>query len=273
MIYVNSCGHDSHHPKPCNIEHKQGVPDYLILLIKRESWIYLNGEKHTVAPNFLICFPPDTYIHYGCDAIGYNDDWIHFIPDGREYDILQRLLPPMCQVLQPYNFHRLSEYVRMLSDIFHGHSCHKEESMDAFLHIFLYALQDELATDFGDSSMQKYYQAFSGLRTQVYNNPANNWSIPALAASLALSLSYFQHLYKQFFGCSCQQDIISARLELAKYYLKGSDMSIRSLSDFCGYDNELHFMRQFKKFVGMTPTEYRQKCAPIDAHAKSPVTY
>ena len=72
MIYVNSCGHDSHHPKPCNIEHKRGVPDYLILLIKRESWIYLDGEKHTVAPNSLICFPPDTYIHYGCDAIGYN---------------------------------------------------------------------------------------------------------------------------------------------------------------------------------------------------------
>ena len=29
MIYVNSCGHDSHHLKPCDIEHKNGVPDYL----------------------------------------------------------------------------------------------------------------------------------------------------------------------------------------------------------------------------------------------------
>lgn len=118
MIYVNSCGHDSHHPKPCNIEHKRGVPDYLILLIKRESWIYLDGEKHTVAPNSLICFPPDTYIHYGCDAIGYNDDWIHFLPDAQERDIFLELLPPFCQILHPYNFHRLSEYVRMLSDIF-----------------------------------------------------------------------------------------------------------------------------------------------------------
>lgn len=34
-------------------------------------------------------------------------------------------------------------------------------------------------------------------------------------------------------------------------------MSIRSLADFCGYENELHFMRQFKKFVGMTPSQYR----------------
>ena len=263
MIYVNSCGHDSHHPKPCNIEHKRGVPDYLILLIKRESWIYLDGEKHTVAPNSLICFPPDTYIHYGCDATGYNDDWIHFLPDAQERDIFLELLPPFCQILHPYNFHRLSEYVRMLSDIFYGDSRYREQSIDAFLHIFLYALQEELEENSNDPSVQKYYSAFSGLRTQIYNNPANNWSIPALADSLALSLSYFQHLYKQFFTCSCQQDIISARLELAKYYLTGSDMSIRSLSDFCGYDNELHFMRQFKKFVGMTPTEYRQKCAFI----------
>lgn len=50
MIYVNSCGHDSHHPKPCNIEHKRGVPDYLILLIKRESWIYLDGENTRSLP-------------------------------------------------------------------------------------------------------------------------------------------------------------------------------------------------------------------------------
>ena len=142
-------------------------------------------------------------------------------------------------------------------------SRYREQSIDAFLHIFLYALQEELEENSNDPSVQKYYSAFSGLRTQIYNNPANNWSIPALADSLALSLSYFQHLYKQFFTCSCQQDIISARLELAKYYQTGSDMSIRSLSDFCGYDNELHFMRQFKKFVGMTPTEYRQKCAFI----------
>lgn len=260
MIYVNSCGHDSHHPKPCNIEHKHGVPDYLILLIKQTSWIYLDGERLTVSPNSLICFPPNTYIHYGCDDIGYNDDWIHFFPDEQGQDEIQELLPPVCQILHPYNFHRLSEYVRMLSDIFYGHNRHMKKSIDAFLHLFLYALQEELEECSDDPTVQKYYHVFSRLRTQIYNNPATAWSVPALAASLCLSLSYFQHLYKQFFSCSCQQDIINARLELAKIYLRDSDMSIRSLSDFCGYDNELHFMRQFKKFVGMTPTEFRISC-------------
>lgn len=262
MIFVNSCGHDSHHLKPCNIEHKAGVPDYLILLIKHESWIILDGKKHTVHSNSLICFPPDTYIHYGCDTIGYNDDWIHFMLAEKEQDFFKALHLPMCQIVHPYDFHRLSEYVRMMSACYHSTSMHKEQIMDSFMHIFLYTLQEELEKVSDEPLVQKYYQDFSRLRTQIYNNPADVWTVPALAASICLSLSYFQHLYKHFFNCSCQQDIINARLALAKYYLSNSNMSIRGLADFCGYDNELHFMRQFKKFVGMTPTEYRQTTAP-----------
>ncbi len=258
MITVNSCGHASHHPRPCNIEHTTGISDYLILLIKQEAWVILDNKKHIMQPNSLICFPPDTYIHYGCDSIGYNDDWIHFIPDEKEQDFFQTLHLPMCQIVCPYNFHKLSEYVRLLSDSFHSSSPHKEQIVDSFMHIFLYALQDELEKLSSDSLMPKYYQDFSNLRTQIYNNPADSWTVPKLANSLCLSLSYFQHLYKQFFTCSCQQDIINARLEFAKYYLANSDMSIRSLASFCGYESDLHFMRQFKKFVGMTPTEYRQ---------------
>lgn len=74
MLYVNSCGHDSHHPRPCDIEHKNGLPDYLVLLIKKEAWVVLNGRREPIHPNALICFPPHTYIHYGCDQAGYNDD-------------------------------------------------------------------------------------------------------------------------------------------------------------------------------------------------------
>ena len=74
MITITGCGHDSHHPNPCNIEHDPGLSDYLILLIKQDAWVELDGIRHTMRPNSLICFPPDTYIHYGCDVAGYNDD-------------------------------------------------------------------------------------------------------------------------------------------------------------------------------------------------------
>lgn len=265
MISVTTCGHDSHHPKPCNIEHRQGVPDYLVLLIKQDSWIYINGEKKSVNPNSLICFPPNSYIHYGCDTVGYNDDWIHFILDEKEQNILQELEIPLYQILYPHDFHKLSEYVKMMSDAFHNVSSYREQIVDSFMHIFLYAVHEELGRLSDIEMPHKYYADFSALRTQIYNNPSNPRTIPQLADSLCLSLSYFQHLYKKFFGCSCQMDIINARLKLAKYYLLNSEMSIRGLADFCGYENELHFMRQFKKFVGKTPSEYRESRTNLES--------
>ncbi len=259
MIQVNSCGHDSHHPKPCDIEHKKGVPDYLLLLIKQESWMMLKGVKHLVHPNAVICLPPQTYIHYGCDKIGYNDDWIHFTLKDQELLLFSDLQIPMCQIVYPYDFHCLSEYVRLLSDNFHSSSSFREQITDSLMRTLLYSLKASLNKDFQNALMQKHYQGFSKLRTQIYNNPAAPWTVPALANSLNVSLSYFQHLYQSFFHCSCQQDIISARLNLSKYYLTSSDMGIREIADFCGYETDIHFMRQFKKFTGMTPTAYRQR--------------
>jgi len=257
MISVTNCGHDSHHPKPCDIEHRQGVPDYLLLLIKQNAWIEIDGERKEVDPNSVICFPPGSYIHYGCDAPGYNDDWIHFVLDEAEQDICTQLRIPFNQLLYPHDFHRLSEYVRLLSDAFFNTSTHTEQIIDSFMHIFLYTLNEELYLQKGTTTPPKYYADFASLRTGIYNDPSKAYTIPMLADSLCLSLSYFQHLYKEFFGCSCGQDIINARLGLAKYYLANSKMSIRGIADFCGYESELHFMRQFKKFVGVTPSAYR----------------
>jgi AraC family transcriptional regulator of arabinose operon len=58
------------------------------------------------------------------------------------------------------------------------------------------------------------------------------------------------------------QEVIMARIERAKFYLTTTDMSIKALSDFCGYESDLHFIRQFKKKEGLTPTEYRQLYKP-----------
>lgn len=259
MFYISNCGHDSHHLKPCDIEHRHSLTDYLMLLVKKEAWFYLDHEKITTKPNMVILFPPGCYIHYGCDSAGYNDDWIHFIGDSASLEQLSRLNLPMCQPCYPYDFHRLSQYVRLMTDVFHGHSAYTADMLDSFMQILLHSLKDELTRFTETETTPKHFSAFSALRTQLYNNPAMTWSVPAMADSLCLSVSYFEHLYKQFFHTSCQQDIIQARLSIAKFYLTSSEMNIRSISDFCGYENELHFMRQFKKFVGMTPTEYRKK--------------
>lgn len=257
MIQITNCGHDSRHPRPCNFEYRQGLPNYLILLVKREGWYYADGERALLRPNSLICFSPGTYIHYGCDAPGYNDDWIHFTADTEEQELLLKLQPHLHGLIYPRDFHRLSEYAGLITGIYHAASPYRTPMLDASMRLFLYALLEETEHP-QDAASPQYYRAFCELRTRIYNSPAAAPAIGELADSLCLSLSYFQHLYKKFFRCSCGQDIIRARLDLAKYHLQNSEISIRELSVLCGYNNELHFMRQFKKYVGKTPSEYRE---------------
>ncbi|HCL04174.1 MAG TPA: AraC family transcriptional regulator, partial [Lachnoclostridium phytofermentans] len=44
----------------------------------------------------------------------------------------------------------------------------------------------------------------------------------------------------------------------AKDLLSKTNMPIKEVANECGYKNEVHFMRQFKSIVGVTPSEYRK---------------
>lgn len=265
MINVLNCGHNSRHKKTCDILHPAGLNDYLFLLVKQYSWYYDSDGKRAVAPNSVLLFPPHTPIHYGCDTDDYNDDWIHFDLTEADTDILGTFHFPYGTILQPRDFRRLSDYARLISDEFHSDRIHREEIIDRLMHIFMCALHEELIrTEEQSTVMPKYYREFASIRTQIYNAPAADWTVNQLADTLCLSCSHFQHLYKRFFGCSCQHDIILARIALARFYLTSTDMSIYQLSLFCGYETDLHFMRQFKKHTGTTPSAYRRQTRCTD---------
>ena len=259
MISVTVCGHDSHHTTPCHMEHRNGLPDYLLLLIKAESWFMLDGKKVPVYPGTVILFDPGTYICYGRELPGYNDDWIHFASDEEENAFWNTLSLPHNRPVTPMDFPRLSRFIHLLTLEFRVPTSHSSAILDSLMHSLLYTLDSQIPKLENCGIEHHYYSDFSRLRASIYNNPAEDWSSERIAGSLNLSVSYFQHLYKQFFCSSCRHDVIQARLEQAKFYLKTSSMSIRNLAEFCGYGNELHFMRQFKKFEGMTPSEFRSR--------------
>jgi AraC family transcriptional regulator of arabinose operon len=52
-------------------------------------------------------------------------------------------------------------------------------------------------------------------------------------------------------------DVINSRIEHAKYLLTTTDISVKQIAQLCGYNNENHFMRQFKEITGITPTKFR----------------
>ncbi|MFD2878451.1 helix-turn-helix domain-containing protein [Paenibacillus rhizoplanae] len=107
--------------------------------------------------------------------------------------------------------------------------------------------------------VSKYYDSFLNLRNEVLSSPPPGILSNSLAERMNMSPSYFQQIYKQIFGIPAVSDIILNRVGHASYLLKNTTYTVSQISASCGYENDVHFMRQFKKFTGQTPSEYRGK--------------
>lgn len=79
------------------------------------------------------------------------------------------------------------------------------------------------------------------------------------AAELNLSANYLSDLLRKETGNSALNYIHSKLIELAKTELTTTDKTINEIAYSLGFEYSPHFTRMFKKYEGVTPTEYRKK--------------
>jgi DNA-binding LacI/PurR family transcriptional regulator/AraC-like DNA-binding protein len=96
------------------------------------------------------------------------------------------------------------------------------------------------------------------LQYNVYEEPQLEWTAKKAAAKIGISISYFQHLYRQFLNISFNADVISARLALAERLLVNTTLNISEIAEKCGYPDASHFMKLFRKKKGTTASDYRK---------------
>jgi two-component system response regulator YesN len=91
----------------------------------------------------------------------------------------------------------------------------------------------------------------------------------ALAASVNLSPSRLQHLFKDETGLTPAQYLKRLRLERAKELLEGSFLRLKEVMPLVGITDESHFVRDFKKAHGLPPRRYRsttRKSLTVHSH-------
>jgi two-component system response regulator YesN len=71
--------------------------------------------------------------------------------------------------------------------------------------------------------------------------------------------AYFSRLFKQETGENFSDYLIKIRMEKAIEYLKMPQYKIYEISAKVGYRNIKYFYKLFKKYTGLTPTEYRER--------------
>lgn len=143
----------------------------------------------------------------------------------------------------------------------------KQENLGGRLYIESLAnvLAVHLLRQYTDSNLQQIQISEGGLPQRqllqildyINAHLSQDIKLADLAAILGMSQFHFSHLFKQSIGTAPYQYLLQQRLERAKQLLKQSDAMVVDIALECGFNSHSHLSKQFRQFVGMTPTAYR----------------
>jgi AraC-like DNA-binding protein len=103
-----------------------------------------------------------------------------------------------------------------------------------------------------DEKTAWFSQATALLETRVDTPP----QYAELAANLDMSYESFRKRFTKEAGMSPGQYFIQVRMKRACELLVSRDVTIKEASIELGFFDEFHFSKQFKKVMGMTPTDF-----------------
>ena len=112
-----------------------------------------------------------------------------------------------------------------------------------------------------DISLKTYHNQLCeqvlGYIRENYQN--NELCLHDIARFANVSPAYLSALFKKNMEVSISDTITSTRIEAACQYLENSTLSLREISEKCGYANQYYFSTSFKKSKGISPSAYREQ--------------
>ena len=101
------------------------------------------------------------------------------------------------------------------------------------------------------------YRQIAHIAHYISENYQQNISLKALAEEAGLSLSRVERLFQKVFQHSPRELLLQCRLTAARSLIERKpDAKIAEIAYECGYTDHSAFSRQFKAYVGMSPTQY-----------------
>lgn len=257
MMKFHAIGLDVRHIGDFCINRPNGSGDNLLVIFKTNALLLADEKEIIVPPNSAILYTIGEKQYYRSICKNYVNHFLHF--DGCEGEAFYHEAGiPFNTLMQLGNIEAVEEILKMISHERVLRSQNKDMYMDMLIRMLILKIADS-QIDFLPSSQTPHTRALEALRADIYSNAGQFTSVTQLAEKLNLSSSHFQQLYKKHFGISCYEDLLTAKVKAAQYYLSSTMLSVKEIAVLCGYENDICFMRRFKKRTGLTPTEYRIK--------------
>lgn len=112
-------------------------------------------------------------------------------------------------------------------------------------------------------SAEKYSPVVRAVADAIEKNLSSSaFSLDGFMKKFPLNYDYLRRLFKKEVGVSPREFLLNGRMELARGIILGglsnrySEYTVSQLAEACGFADPLYFSRVFKKYFGVSPSEY-----------------
>ncbi len=99
----------------------------------------------------------------------------------------------------------------------------------------------------------------SNVQQYILNHPAEDLSVSTLAKIAAMSERNFARVFKQEVGLSPSDYVDMTRIDVARFLLEGSRLSVDAVAAKSGFGSARAMRRAFLAHIGAMPSDYRER--------------
>lgn len=93
----------------------------------------------------------------------------------------------------------------------------------------------------------------------IRENYRRDLNMATVSNYVSMNYTLFSNEFKKYCGVNFVNYLKEIRIQEAKRLLEETDQKISEIGAAVGYDNDKHFMKTFRSFCGMSPSEYRRR--------------
>jgi AraC-like DNA-binding protein len=106
-------------------------------------------------------------------------------------------------------------------------------------------------------SKSKYSIIIQQAISYIYRNLTIKLTLKEIAVAIHVHPNYLSTLFKKEMGMNLPDYIMKTRVNESKYYIRYTNTKISDIANLYQFCNQSYFTQAFKKFIGLTPNEYR----------------
>ena len=239
---------------------REALDSFLFIIVVSGSGTFIyKGKIYALKSGdhlFIDCKKP--YSHESTDSDPWELMWVHF--NGilmKQYYLyfFNKTSSIVFRPEDPSEFNTILEDLMMLvikkstdSELLASHH------LNTLVTRVLTNNTDQLASDI-DTTTDKIQQ----IKVFLDENYQKKIPLDMIAGEFYISKYHMSREFKKAYGITIANYIIAKRITYAKELLRFTDMQIEEIGRSCGIEDNSYFNKVFRKYEGMTASDYRKK--------------